>query len=72
MSSLQQLQHRQINDDTRYTHGQLVQLRRQMLRFARSTPPGTERNARRQIARSLRSLFKNKGWLDAHTGEGSK
>ncbi|MEY9421114.1 hypothetical protein ACVIJW_009882 [Bradyrhizobium barranii subsp. barranii] len=71
MSSLQQPQRQQINHDTRYTHGQLVQLRRQMLRFARSTPPGAERNARRQIARSLRSLFKNKGWLDTHTAEGS-
>lgn len=71
MSSLQQLQREQINDDTRYTHGQLVQLRRQMLRFARSTPPGAMRNERRQIARSLRTIFKNKEWLDAHTAEGS-
>jgi hypothetical protein len=34
---------------------QLIQLRRQMLRFARSLPPGPERNGRRQIAASLRS-----------------
>jgi hypothetical protein len=59
-----------IDDGTRYTHGQLVQLRRQMLRFARSTPRGPQRNERRQIARSMRNLFKNKRWLDAHTVEG--
>ena len=70
MSSLQQLQRRQINDNTHYTPGQLVQLRRQMLRFARSTPPGIERNERRQIARSLRSLFRSREWLHAHTIEG--
>lgn len=49
---------------------QLIELRRQMLRFARSTPIGALRNERRQIARSLRSLFKNKEWLHAHTAEG--
>ena len=39
----------------RYTHSQLLELRRQMLRYARSLPPGSpERNHRRQIARSLR------------------
>jgi hypothetical protein len=35
-------------------------------------PPGPQRNHHRQIALSLRSLFKNKAWLDAHTVEGSK
>jgi hypothetical protein len=60
------------DDHARYSIGQLVQLRRQMLRYARSLPPGPERNARRQIAASLRSLFRNKQWLDAHTVEGSK
>jgi hypothetical protein len=38
-------------------------LRRQMLRFSRSMPPGPERNERRQIASSLRRLFKSKVWL---------
>jgi hypothetical protein len=50
-----------------HTMSELIELRRQMLRFARSLPPGSERNNRRQIASSLRSLFKNKAWLDAHT-----
>jgi hypothetical protein len=50
----------------------LVELRRQMLRFARSKPPGPERNGHRQIAISLRQLFKNKEWLDVHTVEGSQ
>jgi hypothetical protein len=50
-----------------HTMSELIELRRQMLRFARSLPPGSERNNRRQIASSLRSLFRNKAWLDAHT-----
>lgn len=59
-----------LDGDTRYTVEQLLELRRQMLRFARSTPPGPERNRRRQIAASLRRLFKDKEWLDAHLVEG--
>ena len=55
------------DDQIRYTIGQLLELRRQMLRFARSLPPGAERNERRQTAASLRHLFRNKAWLDAHT-----
>jgi len=54
-----------------YTVEELLELRRQMLRFARSTPPGAERNRRRQIAASLRRLFKNKEWLDVHLVDGS-
>jgi hypothetical protein len=52
---------------TRYTLSQLVQLRRQMLGYARSLPRGSsERNGRPQIAASLRNLFRSKKWLDAH------
>jgi hypothetical protein len=47
----------------RYSAAELIQLRRQMLRSSRSIPPGPERNERRQIADSLRRLFKNRGWL---------
>ena len=50
---------------------EFVQLRREMLRFARALPPGAERNERRQIALSLRGLFRNKNWLEAHTWEGA-
>ena len=50
-----------------HSMSELIELRRQMLRFARSLPRGPERNNRRQIASSLRSLFRNKVWLDAHT-----
>jgi hypothetical protein len=46
---------------------QFIELRRQMLRYARLLPRGSERNQRRQIAMSLRGLFKNKAWLAAHT-----
>jgi len=58
---------RKIASPRLYTHSQLLELRRQMLRFARSFPPGSKRNDRRQIASSLRSLFRNKAWLAAHT-----
>ncbi len=47
----------------------LLELRRQLLRFARSLPPGPERNDRRQTADSLRRLFRNDAWLEAHTVE---
>jgi hypothetical protein len=58
-------------DQAQYTHSQLLQLRRQSLRYARSLPRGSsERNDRRQIASSLRSLFRNKKWRDAHTVDG--
>jgi hypothetical protein len=44
-----------------------------MLRFARSLPiKSSERNERRQIAASLRRLFRNKKWLDDHTVDGSR
>ena len=55
-----------------YSVAELVELRRQMLRFSRSIPPGPDRNEHRQIATSLRWLFRNKAWLDAHTVEGSQ
>jgi hypothetical protein len=58
-------------NEIRYTMAQLVELRRQMLRFARLLPRGPERNDRRRTAASLRDLFKNKTWLEAHTVEGS-
>jgi hypothetical protein len=41
------------------------------LRYARTFPPGVERDQRRQIALSLRGLFKNRNWLEAHTWEGA-
>lgn len=54
----------------RYTIAQLTEMRRKILRFARSLPPGPERNGHREIAAKLRSLFGNKAWLDAHTVAG--
>jgi hypothetical protein len=58
-------------DHPRYSNAGLVEYRRNILRYARSFPPGSERNQHRQVALSLRALFKNKKWLDAHTVEGS-
>jgi hypothetical protein len=51
---------------------EFIQLRREMLRYARTFPPGAERNQRREIALSLRGLFKNRNWLEAHTWEGAE
>jgi hypothetical protein len=42
-----------------------------MLVDARMYPPGPRRDQHRQIALSLRSLLKNRDWLDTHTIEGS-
>jgi hypothetical protein len=38
----------------------LIEKRRNVLRDARTFPPGAERNQHRQIAVSLRVLFRNK------------
>lgn len=64
------LQFKLAETHPRYTLSQLVQLRRQMIRYARLLPPGPARNERRQIACSLRSLFRDKAWLNTHTVEG--
>jgi hypothetical protein len=56
-----------VTDERRYNLEELVGLRRKMLQYARSFPPGHERNQRRQTAMSLRDLYKNKIWLAAHT-----
>jgi hypothetical protein len=53
-------------DHPLYSEAELIEQRRNILRFARSFPPGPERNQHRQIARSLRALFKRREWLEAH------
>jgi hypothetical protein len=55
---------------SRYTAEELTELRRNTLRYARSFPPGNERNRHRQIAASLRRLFQSDGWFKAHTPDG--
>jgi hypothetical protein len=49
-----------------YSKADLAKVRRSTLLSARSFPPGPERNFHRQIALSLRSLFTNVAWLEAH------
>ncbi len=44
----------------------LKALRHDILVYARSFPPGSERNQHRQVALSLRRLFKDQKWLAAH------
>ena len=58
-------------DQPLYRRADLFEHRRNILRSARSFPPGSKRNHYRQIALMFRALFKNKDWLDAHTAEGS-
>jgi hypothetical protein len=60
-----------VQDRPLYSKAELIEHRRNILRYARAFPPGAERNQHRQIALSLRALFKNRKWLDAHTVEGS-
>ena len=53
-----------VDDQTRSTNTQLIQLRRQMLQYARSWPSGSsERNQRRRTAASLRRLFATRSGL---------
>jgi hypothetical protein len=59
-------------DYPRYSKADLIEHRRNILRRARSLPPGAERNHHRQVALLFRALFKNKAWLDAHTVDGQQ
>jgi hypothetical protein len=52
-----------------YTQAELMECRRNILRYARLFPPGPQRDQHRQIALSLRRLFRNAKWLNAHTVE---
>jgi hypothetical protein len=53
-----------------YCLDELIEKRRIILRYARAFPPGAERNQHRQIAVSLRALFRNKNWLANNTNQG--
>jgi hypothetical protein len=60
----------QPETDTRRELAYFIETRRNVLRYARTFPPGAERNGQRQIALSLRRLFRNETWLKAHTLDG--
>jgi hypothetical protein len=52
-----------VTDERRYNLEELVGLRRKMLLYARSFPPGHERNQHRQTAMSLRDFSRIRfGW----------
>jgi hypothetical protein len=53
-------------DHPLYSQAELHEYRRNILRYARSFPPGPERNQHRQVASSLRALFKNREWRETH------
>jgi hypothetical protein len=52
-----------------FSKADLIEYRRNILRYARSFPPGPERNQHRQIALSLRTLFRNRAWLEGHVSK---
>jgi hypothetical protein len=56
--------------DTRREMAYFIEMRRNVLRYARTFPPGGARNQHRQTALSLRRLFRNKTWLESHTLDG--
>jgi hypothetical protein len=56
--------------DTRRKMAYFIEMRPNVLRYGRTFPPGAERNQHRQIALSLRRLFRNKTWLESHTLDG--
>jgi hypothetical protein len=56
----------------RYSFAELVEIRRQLLRYARSIPPGPDRNQHRQVAASLRRLFRDQKWRDGHIVDGAR
>jgi hypothetical protein len=62
----QPLEREATEDRHRYTFAELVEIRRQILRYARSMPPGPERNQHRQVAVSLRRLFRDQAWRATH------
>jgi hypothetical protein len=49
-----------------YSRDELLELRRNVLRYAWSFAPGYERNQHRQLAASLRALFKGEKWRRDH------
>jgi hypothetical protein len=49
-----------------YNLDELLEMRRNVLRYARTFPPGHERNQHRHVAVSLRLLFKDEKWLRDH------
>jgi hypothetical protein len=49
-----------------YTLDELTELRRNVLRYARTFPPGEERNQHRHVAVCLRVLFRREKWLRDH------
>ena len=61
---------RKPKPDGRREMAYFIEMRRNVLRYARTFPPGGERNQHRQIALSLRALFRSKTWLEGHTLDG--
>ena len=49
-----------------YSLDELRGLRPNLLRYARSFPPGDERNQHRKVAVRVRLMFKNEKWLRDH------
>jgi hypothetical protein len=61
---------REPEPDTHREMAYFIEMRRNLLRYARTFRPGAVHNQHRQIALSLRRLFRNKTWLESHTLDG--
>jgi hypothetical protein len=59
-------------EERRYTMVELYELRRVIIKYSRSIPPGPARNEHRRIAASMRSLTRDTDWLAIHTVDGIK
>ena len=51
---------------TVYAMAELHELRRSVVKRARTCPPGSERNQQRQIGRSIKRLLGERVWLTDH------
>jgi hypothetical protein len=59
-------------EERRYTMVELYELRRVVVKYARSIPRGLTRNEHRQMAASMRSLTRDADWRAIHTVDGIK
>jgi hypothetical protein len=63
---------RLLVEERRYTMVELYELRRVIIKYSRSIPPGPDRNEHRQVAASMRSLTRDRDWLAIHSVDGIK
>jgi hypothetical protein len=70
MTSSNRMLELELEIEVRREVAYFIKLRRNVLRYAPTFPPGAERNQHRQIALSLQRIFRNRTRLNAHTLDG--